>query len=53
MSEAPGVALTGVKRAASEPVNLGGTLVSRAKLLEGFEGRTGEAMLRAACILVV
>jgi hypothetical protein len=45
------VALIGVKRAASEPFNLGGKLVSGVKFLEGVKGRRAGAMLRAACIL--
>lgn len=40
-----------VKRAASEPVNLGGKLVNGVKFLEGVKGRRAGAMLRADCIL--
>jgi hypothetical protein len=51
VSEDSGVALIGVKRAASEAVNLGGKLVSGVKFLEGVKGRRAGAMPRAACIL--
>jgi hypothetical protein len=44
--------LIGVKRAASEPVDFEGKVVSGEKFIEGVKGRMIGAMLRAARILM-